>query len=82
VIKLAFEAKMDRATFSDPAKTLGVVRQMLSAIRMQLKDGPAMGPEVVLSLLVKADERYPINGLTDAKDTDHDSSAAAPLETH
>lgn len=55
--KLAFEAKMDWRKFNDSSECLSVVRNMLSAMREQMRDQEKEGDgsAISLSILVRRD---------------------------
>lgn len=63
--KLAMEAQMPAVTFNDSGTCLGQVRQMLGAIRAQLRDEGSIKGQVTISLLVTCDaeetERETVN---------------------
>lgn len=57
--KLAMEVQMPAATFNDAGSCLGQVRQLLSALRAQLRAEGNLKGQIQLSILVKTGGEVP-----------------------
>lgn len=58
--KLAMEVQMPATTFNDAGSCLGQVRQLLSALRAQLRAEGNVKGQIQLSILVKTGGEVPI----------------------